>query len=134
MTTETLEILSVIATLLGALGSILGAANLYVNINKSKKNNANRNKIKNSNVDIGDKYYNDPTLDQVSKCVSERLEYEKKPFGISLNKLKELAPILETDKRYFIPIVWVGVKAEYDKLVADGKALHEVMYIVTDED
>lgn len=134
MTTETLEILSVIATFLGALGSILGAANLYVNINKSKKNNANRNKIKNSNVDIGDKYFNGPTIDQVSKCINDRLEYEKKPFGVSLNRLRDLAPTLEKDKRYFIPIVWVGVKAEYDQLVANGNALNEVMYIVTDED
>lgn len=134
MTAETLETLSVIATFLGAVGSILGAANLCVNINKNKKNNVDRNKIKNSNVDIGDKYFNGATIDQVSKCISDRLEYEKKPFGVSLNKLKDLAPALEKDKRYFIPIVWVGVKAEYDKLLADGNALNEVMYIVTDED
>ena len=37
MTAETLETLSVIATFLGAVGSILGAANLCVNINKNKK-------------------------------------------------------------------------------------------------
>ena len=134
MTIETLEALSVIATLLGALGSILGAANLYVNINKSKKNNANRNKIRNSNVNIGDKYYSGATVDQVEKSINERMKYEKEPYGVSLDRLKELAPKLEKDKRYFIPVVWAGLKVEYEQLVANGEVLKDVIYIITDED
>ncbi len=133
MTTETLEALSVIATLLGALGSILGAANLYVNINNSKKNNANRNKFRNSNVDIGDKYYSGATVDQVEKSINERIKYEKEPYGLSLDRLKELAPTLEKDKRYFIPVVWVGTQAEYEEIRKNGKALNEVMYITPNE-
>ena len=134
MKTETIEILSVIATILGAVGSILGAANLTIYFKKIKKNDVNRSKFKNSNVNIGDKIYNGATIDQISKCISDRFEYEKKPFGVSLDKLKYLAPILEKDKRYFIPIVWVGLKVEYDKLVANGNALNDVLYIITDED
>lgn len=133
MTKETLETLSVVATILGAIGSILGAANFTIYLKKVKKNSINHSKFKNSNVDIGDKIYNNgATVDQVEKSINERIKYEKEPYGISLDKLKELAPTLEKDKRYFIPVVWVGTQAEYEELRKNGKALDEVMYITPD--
>ena len=133
MTTETLEALSIIATILGAIGALFGAVNLRIYFKKIKKNNVTRSNFKNSNVDIGDKIYNNgATVDQVEKSINERIKYEKEPYGVSLDRLKELAPTLEKDKRYFIPIVWVGTQAEYDEIRKNGKALNEVMYITPD--
>lgn len=129
MSAETLEFLSIIATVLGAIGSILGGVSLTIYSKKIKKNNINRSKINNSNVDIGDKIYSGATVDQVEKCINERIEFERKPFGVSLDRLKELTPIFEKDKKYFIPVVWVGSQSEYEEKVKNDECLNDVMYI-----
>ena len=111
------SVVGIIGIIIGIIGGIsLHSAKFLTNIKAYDSSNV--------------KYINYNGM-KFSDMVASINEYMK-PYGSSINSIKELEKMLKQNSKYFIPIIWQGTQGEFDKINNEHKIHNGVLYLVVE--
>lgn len=114
-------ITGIIVAIIGIVVGIIGGISLHKASFKAKIKASD-----NSNVNYVN--YNGMTYPDVVVAVNEHM----KQYSTTMGSIKELEEVLNQNKQYAIPLVWVGTQDEYDQINSEHKIYNGVMYLVVE--